>query len=76
MAIHDGAGWRERAGGPTGSGRTTTLYAALAHLNTTSRKIITIEDPVEYNLPGMQQIQVQDEIGPGLCPHPARGAAA
>ena len=49
--------------GPTGSGKTTTLYAALAHLNTPGRKIITIEDPVEYNLPGMQQIQVQDEIG-------------
>lgn len=49
--------------GPTGSGKTTTLYTALDHLNTPGRKIITVEDPVEYNLPGLQQIQVQDEIG-------------
>lgn len=49
--------------GPTGSGKTTTLYTALAHLNSASRKIITVEDPVEYNLPGLQQIQVNDDIG-------------
>jgi general secretion pathway protein E len=49
--------------GPTGSGKTTTLYTAIAHLNTTGRKIVTVEDPVEYNLPGVQQVQVQEDIG-------------
>lgn len=49
--------------GPTGSGKTTTLYAALAHANDETRKIITIEDPVEYRLEGVQQIQVHEEIG-------------
>ncbi|GHC65503.1 hypothetical protein GCM10007315_32650 [Gemmobacter tilapiae] len=49
--------------GPTGSGKTTTLYTALSHLNSTSRKIITVEDPVEYDLPGVQQVQVHDDIG-------------
>ncbi|MFZ2854079.1 MAG: GspE/PulE family protein [Rhodocyclaceae bacterium] len=48
--------------GPTGSGKTTTLYAALAELNTTEKKIITVEDPVEYRLPGINQVQVQDKI--------------
>ncbi len=49
--------------GPTGSGKTTTLYAALDKLNTPDRKIITIEDPVEYQLQGVNQIQVQPKIG-------------
>lgn len=49
--------------GPTGSGKTTTLYTALAHLNAPLRKIVTVEDPVEYSLPGVQQVQVQEEIG-------------
>ncbi|MDA1274182.1 MAG: ATPase, T2SS/T4P/T4SS family [Verrucomicrobia bacterium] len=49
--------------GPTGSGKTTTLYAALAHANDESRKIITIEDPVEYQLEGISQIQVKEDIG-------------
>ena len=49
--------------GPTGSGKTTTLYTAIAHLNTSRRKIVTVEDPVEYNLPGIQQVQVQEAIG-------------
>ncbi len=49
--------------GPTGSGKTTTLYAALSHLNTVGRKIVTVEDPVEYNLPGMVQVQVNEGIG-------------
>lgn len=49
--------------GPTGSGKTTTLYAALAHANDTTRKIITIEDPVEYQLEGVSQIQVREDIG-------------
>ena len=48
--------------GPTGSGKTTTLYAALSELNTTERKIITVEDPVEYRLPGINQVQVNDKI--------------
>lgn len=49
--------------GPTGSGKTTTLYAALSRLNSTERKILTVEDPVEYQLEGVNQIQVKPEIG-------------
>ncbi len=49
--------------GPTGSGKTTTLYAALANANDEGRKIITIEDPVEYQLEGIVQIQTKDDIG-------------
>lgn len=49
--------------GPTGSGKTTTLYTALNHLNTNERKIITVEDPVEYQLEGINQIQAQPKIG-------------
>ncbi len=48
--------------GPTGSGKTTTLYAALDELNTTARKIITVEDPVEYRLPGINQVQIHEKI--------------
>ncbi len=48
--------------GPTGSGKTTTLYAALNELNTTEKKIITVEDPVEYRLPGLNQVQVHEKI--------------
>jgi len=48
--------------GPTGSGKTTTLYAALAELNSHERKIITVEDPVEYRLAGINQVQVNDKI--------------
>lgn len=48
--------------GPTGSGKTTTLYASLATLNRPNTKIITIEDPVEYRLPGLSQVQVNDKI--------------
>jgi MSHA biogenesis protein MshE len=48
--------------GPTGSGKTTTLYAALNELNTVERKIITVEDPVEYRLPGLNQVQVNEKI--------------
>jgi type IV pilus assembly protein PilB len=48
--------------GPTGSGKTTTLYAALQELNRPDRKIITAEDPVEYNFTGMNQVQVKEEI--------------
>ncbi len=49
--------------GPTGSGKTTTLYAALSQINDVERKIITIEDPVEYNLTGINQIQVSRKAG-------------
>jgi len=49
--------------GPTGSGKTTTLYAALNELNRPDRKIITAEDPVEYNFPGINQVQVNEQIG-------------
>ena len=49
--------------GPTGSGKTTTLYAALAALNTPERKILTIEDPIEYRLAGVVQTQVNPQIG-------------
>lgn len=49
--------------GPTGSGKTTTLYACLTRINTRDRKIITIEDPIEYEMSGITQIQVMPEIG-------------
>ncbi len=49
--------------GPTGSGKTTTLYAALNELNRPDRKIITAEDPVEYYLPGINQVEVRHNIG-------------
>jgi len=48
--------------GPTGSGKTTTLYAALEEINSPERKIITVEDPVEYRLSRINQVQVQDKI--------------
>ncbi len=48
--------------GPTGSGKTTTLYASLASMESTDSKIITVEDPVEYQLPGVNQIQVHAQI--------------
>ncbi|MBV8535913.1 MAG: type II secretion system ATPase GspE [Alphaproteobacteria bacterium] len=49
--------------GPTGSGKTTTLYTALLHLNSVTRKVITVEDPVEYQLAGINQVQVKPQIG-------------
>ncbi len=49
--------------GPTGSGKTTTLYAALSELNKPDAKIITVEDPVEYRLPGLNQVQINEKIG-------------
>ena len=48
--------------GPTGSGKTTTLYAALAEINAAELKVITVEDPVEYRLPGLCQVQINDKI--------------
>jgi type II secretory ATPase GspE/PulE/Tfp pilus assembly ATPase PilB-like protein len=49
--------------GPTGTGKTTTLYACLQHLNSGTRKINTIEDPIEYSLPGIRQSQVHGKLG-------------
>jgi type IV pilus assembly protein PilB len=49
--------------GPTGSGKTTTLYSALSELNTDTENIMTAEDPVEFNLMGINQVQMKDEIG-------------
>jgi general secretion pathway protein E len=49
--------------GPTGSGKTTTLYTSLLALNSTARKILTVEDPIEYQLHGINQIQVKPQIG-------------
>ena len=57
--------------GPTGSGKTTTLYAALHEINTPDKTLITIEDPVEYELEGVKQVQVQHQDRPDL-----RGGAA
>jgi type II secretory ATPase GspE/PulE/Tfp pilus assembly ATPase PilB-like protein len=48
--------------GPTGSGKTTTLYASLSKINTVEKNIVTVEDPVEYKLPGIRQIQVETKI--------------
>jgi general secretion pathway protein E len=49
--------------GPTGSGKTTLLYASLMHINTTDINIVTIEDPVEYQLSGVGQVEVKEKIG-------------
>lgn len=49
--------------GPTGSGKTTSLYSFLSQINTTDVKIVTLEDPIEYQLPGVNQVQVKSEIG-------------
>ncbi len=49
--------------GPTGSGKTTTLYACLNHINRPDRKIITVEDPVEYQMSGINQVQVNNTVG-------------
>jgi len=49
--------------GPTGSGKTTTLYACLSEINDNSRKIITAEDPIEYVMPGVNQVHVKSDIG-------------
>ena len=49
--------------GPTGSGKTTTLYSALNRINSPETNIMTAEDPVEFNLPGINQVQMKAEIG-------------
>ncbi|NKC15772.1 MAG: type II secretion system protein GspE [Gammaproteobacteria bacterium] len=53
--------------GPTGSGKTTTLYAAMQQLNSPDRKLVTVEDPVEYQIGGISQIQVRPRIGLGFA---------
>ena len=49
--------------GPTGSGKTTTLYACLGQINTPDKKLITVEDPVEYQMSGINQVQVNEDVG-------------
>ena len=61
--------------GPTGSGKTTTLYAALHELNRPDKKIITAENPVEYNLSGVNQCEVRDRIGLTFARDPPLHAA-
>ncbi|TWU57759.1 GspE/PulE family protein [Rubripirellula reticaptiva] len=53
--------------GPTGSGKSTTLYAALQYLNRVDRNIVTVEDPVEFRLPGINQVQSDNEFGMGFA---------
>jgi type IV pilus assembly protein PilB len=53
--------------GPTGSGKSTTLYAALQYLNKVDRNIVTVEDPVEFRLPGINQVQSDNEFGMGFA---------
>ena len=62
--------------GPTGSGKTTTLYAAVNEIKTEEDKIITIEDPVEYQIRGITQIPVNEKKGPDVCPRSALDFAA
>ena len=57
--------------GPTGSGKTTTLYTALAHINSIQRKFVTIEDPIEYTIPGHHPDRGQPEGGTDLREWPA-----
>ena len=57
--------------GPTGSGKTTTLYSALSELNKTSENISTAEDPVEFNLTGINQVQMKEDIGLNFAASPA-----
>ena len=64
--------------GPTGSGKTTTLYSALQELNTVETNIITVEDPVEYQLEGINQVQTNGDVGlsfaAGSSQYPASGS--
>ncbi len=62
--------------GPTGSGKTTTLYSSLAELESATINILTIEDPIEYNLPGIGQTQVNNEGRHDVRTRPARDPAA
>jgi type II secretory ATPase GspE/PulE/Tfp pilus assembly ATPase PilB-like protein len=67
LAMLDIPGGLILVSGPTGSGKTTTLYAALRHLNTGERKIHTIEDPIEYAIPGLRQSQVNLKADVGFA---------
>ena len=49
--------------GPTGSGKTTTLYSVLNQINSPEKKVITLEDPIEYHLPGISQSQLEEKKG-------------
>ena len=62
--------------GPTGSGKTTTLYAALQEINSTERNILTLEDPIEYQLDGISQTQVSEKKGMTFASRAAERAAA
>ena len=62
--------------GPTGSGKTTTLYGCLNYINKPDRKIITVEDPVEYQMNGINQVQVNADIGMSFPAALALDAAA
>ena len=62
--------------GPTGSGKTTTLYAALAEINQSESNVMTVEDPVEYVLPSINQIQIQDQVGHHRSPAASRRSCA
>jgi len=62
--------------GPTGSGKTTTLYSALRELNTVEAKLITAEDPVEYDIDGIIQCQIKPDIELNLRANPSRNAAS
>ncbi len=61
-AILDGGSGMVLVTGPTGAGKTTTLYAALSGIDLVTQKVVTVEDPVEYRLPGIVQVQVNDKI--------------
>lgn len=61
-AILDGGSGMVLVTGPTGAGKTTTLYAALSEIDLMAQKVVTVEDPVEYRLPGIVQVQVNDKI--------------
>ena len=60
--------------GPTGSGKTTTLYSTLSEINSSEKNVITIEDPIEYHLGGISQIQVSDKKGLTVCRRPPLAA--
>ena len=58
--------------GPTGSGKTTTLYSSLNEINSPDINISTAEDPIEYDLPGLCQVQTAQRDRSGFCAHPPR----
>ena len=62
--------------GPTGSGKTTTLYALLREVFSPNINIVTIENPIEYQLKGINQVEVNEKQGLNFCERPALGACA